>query len=632
MSAGPAKATGDSESQERLDDLVATTLDVDANESDWPQVKAAFAHFCSIFPDAFYISERGRDYVDDSQKQMGEKGRLLSAGFHSMMGYFRDDQPLYDLILEREQQVEIDSLWDELNFVAQAPLRQYLGFLWFERTDSRYLRDPQFDFARAEDKSAASEESVQRLADLYLEKARRVGGQGAEIEAIEQYFSNINDQLRWVERTELQSQSKQFSALMDLAASAYRRSLTEAERQEFVEYYEALTTDDALTHAEAMQDLLVSILMSPHFSFRMDLATSHDSIERLTDGELASRLSFFLWSSIPDEELMALARQGTLHERPTLAAQVRRMLAGERSRNLAIEFGGNWLGFRRFGQHNRINAATFPAYTAELRAAMFEEPVRLFMDVMQRDRSVLDLLYADDTFANAVLAKHYGWTHDAPADEWATVPDANRHGRGGLLAMSVFLTQNSPGLRTSPVKRGYWVVRQLLGERIPAPPATVPELPEDESQLGELTLREALAAHRQHPDCAGCHEKIDSFGLVFEGFGPIGELRTVDLGGREIDDSALFPDGFQAEGVAGLKQYIRDNREADFVDNLSRKLLAYALGRTIIMSDELLLQQMKDNLSSGDYRFSTLVETIVTSEQFLNKRGARNRALANLNE
>lgn len=187
--------------------------------------------------------------------------------------------------------------------------------------------------------------------------------------------------------------------------------------------------------------------------------------------------------------------------------------------------------------------------------------------------------------------------------------------------MSVFLTGNSPGLRTSPVKRGYWVVRQLLGETIPPPPPGVPDLPDDESKLGELTLREALAQHRAHASCAGCHEKFDSFGLAFEGYGPIGERRDRDLAGNVVDVAADFPDGSSRQGVAGLQQYLRQRRQDDFVDTLCRKLLSYALGRSLILSDDPLLESMKQNLRDDDHRLETLVHCVVTSKQFLNRRG-----------
>jgi hypothetical protein len=296
------------------------------------------------------------------------------------------------------------------------------------------------------------------------------------------------------------------------------------------------------------------------------------------------------------------------------------MLKDARVWNFATEFAGNWLDFRRFEQHNSVDRDRFPAFDNDLRRSMFEEPVRFFVDVAQADRPILDFLYGTDTFVNAPLASHYGIPITAEDNEWVHVKQADEFGRGGLAPMAVFLTANSPGLRTSPVKRGNWVVKRLLGERIPPPPAIVPELPSDETSLGELTLREALAKHREVESCAACHARFDSFGLVFESYGPVGERRERDLGGRPVDTRAEFPGGKTGTGLRGLVEYIRSNRQDDFVNNLSRKLLAYALGRTLILSDEPLIRQMRANLAKENYRFGSLIESIVTSPQFLNKR------------
>jgi hypothetical protein len=187
--------------------------------------------------------------------------------------------------------------------------------------------------------------------------------------------------------------------------------------------------------------------------------------------------------------------------------------------------------------------------------------------------------------------------------------------------MAVFLTKNAPGLRTSPVKRGYWVVRRVLGEQIPPPPPAVPELPKDEANLGELTLAQVLARHRADKACAGCHRRFDSVGLVFEGFGPIGERRTKDLGGRPVTTAANFPDGKDRDGLGGLRDYLRDRRQGDYVDNLCRKLFAYALGRGLQPSDDAALAAMRTRLAADKYAFGSLVEAIVTSPQFRNKRG-----------
>ncbi len=210
------------------------------------------------------------------------------------------------------------------------------------------------------------------------------------------------------------------------------------------------------------------------------------------------------------------------------------------------------------------------------------------------------------------------------ANNWVRVDDAAQYGRGGLLSMAVFLTQNAPGLRTSPVKRGYWVVRRVLGETIPPPPPNVPELPTDEAKL-DLPLRDMLAKHRSVPMCAACHAKFDSFGLVFEGFGPVGEKRDKDLAGHAVDTTVVFPGGMQGKGLEAVQQYIHEKRQKDFLDNISRKLLSYALGRSLMLSDEPTIEKMQAKLATAGYRFSPLVETIITSPQFLNKRSSTPR-------
>jgi hypothetical protein len=251
---------------------------------------------------------------------------------------------------------------------------------------------------------------------------------------------------------------------------------------------------------------------------------------------------------------------------------------------------------------------------------MFQEPVRFIEDVIRNDRSILDLLYANHTFVNPALARHYGMPEIVgDADTWVRVDDARLYGRGGLLPMSVFLTQNAPGLRTSPVKRGYWVVRRVLGEIIPPPPPVVPELPHDEAK-SDLSVRDLLAKHRENPACASCHARFDSFGLAFEGYGPIGEKRSNDLAGRPVDNQAVFPGGGQGAGFEGVQAYIREHRQKDFIDNFSRKLLAFALGRSLLLSDEPAIERMDTKLMANGYRFTPLVEIIITSPQFLNKR------------
>jgi hypothetical protein len=323
---------------------------------------------------------------------------------------------------------------------------------------------------------------------------------------------------------------------------------------------------------------------------------------------------------MPDQELLAHAAAGDLQRPEVLAAQAQRMQKDARFGQFAAEFVGHWLDFRRFEEHNAVDRERFPNFDNELRESMYQEPLQFFGNLVREDRPVLDFLYGDYTFVNAPLARLYGIPGRFSDDAWVRVDHAGQYGRGGLIPMAVFLTANSPGLRTSPVKRGNWVVRQLLGERIPSPPANVPAIVADEKSLGELTLRETLAKHRENPACAACHAHFDSFGLALEGYGAIGEQRSRDFGGHPVDVHAEYPGGFSGDGLTGLRDYIRGHRQQDFIDNLDRKLLTYALGRSLQISDDLLLDDMKARLAAQNYRFGALVQVIVTSPQFRNKR------------
>ena len=614
-----------------------------------PQEEAArapyldsFNRFCEVFPDAFYIAERGRMFVDDP----GDKGRLLTAGLHNSMGYFRDDTPLREMILDEKSQQQLDHMWVDFDTVAFVPERMHSEFFVYERAESGTITDPEFNFARAEDKSALSDANIKRLADLYLAKARRNGGEPTTLQAIDDHFKRVSVNIRGAEKARLAAEPLHRRALLDFARRAYRHPLTAGEQNRLMAFYQSLRKNDGLSHEDAIRDTIISILMSPNYLFRLDLEAAPPrpstptavfrtaattppasevpgkAIQPLSDYALASRLSYFLWSSMPDDELLSHAAAGDLHRTDVLTAQTHRMLRDPRVRALSLEFGGNWLDFRRFEEHNAVDRDRFPTFTNTLRQSMFEEPIRFLTDEFQQNRSALEMLYGKHTFVNATLAKHYEMTDvkTPPDGGWVRVDNADHYGRGGLLPMAVFLTRNSPGLRTSPVKRGYWVVRRVLGEYIPPPPATVPELPKDESKLGEMTLRQALVKHRENPACASCHARFDSYGLVFEGYGPIGERRAKDLGGKPVDTKAPFPGGQECSGVEGLQAFVSRQRHKDFVDNLDHKLFSYALGRSLQASDDATLAKIYQQMAADNYHFHTLVEMIVTSPQFRNRR------------
>jgi len=589
----------------------------------------AFTRFCALFPDRFYVSERGRMFLTDAREIASDAQghRLLSAGFHSQMGYFRDDRPLYELVLDEAQQHQLDSLWTDLDFVTLAPVRQFKQFIWFERAEPpSFMATAQFNGFRSEDDDVTSAAKMTQLSEVYLAKAAAITNDTA-LQVVRDYFDRMNANVRALEAAKAAAEPSHLDALLAFAERAYRRPLTKEESDDLIGFYHSLR-DQHLGHEEAIRDSLTSVLMSPHFCYRVDPLSDDTAIadvRPLSDYELASRLSYFLWSSMPDAQLLKHAAAGDLHNADVLAAQSRRMLQDRRAWGLATEFAGNWLDIRRFEEHNAVDRERFPGFTNELREAMFQEPIRFTLDIIQRNGSVLDFLYGDYTIVNAVLARHYGMP-EPEAGKWIRVDDAQKYARGGLLPMAAFLTKNAPGLRTSPVKRGYWIVHRLLGEYIPAPPPNVPVLPTDETKLGELTLRETLAQHRANPACASCHAKFDSFGLAFEGYGPVGETRSRDLAGRTVETAATFPNGTSGSGLDGLRAFMRARGQTEFVDTLCRELLVYGLGRSLLRSDEPLVAEMRKNLSSNDYKFSRLVEDIVTSRQFLMKRVMQQRS------
>jgi hypothetical protein len=589
--------------------------------------EAAFARFAFVFPDAFYITERGRYFPDDSE----DKGRLLSASYHNIVGYYRDDIPLMQLILDDNGKKELDRLWNEFDYIANVSDRTWTQY-YFNQSGEVFGKGEESGSDRPTDHAVTDSEVIFKMRDTYLAKAAAdPTNDPVAAEAIRAHFDGVNATLRSLEKERADAEARQLEALLQFAAKAYRRPLTPTERTDLLSYYHQDRTQNQLSHEDALRGAIAGVLMEPDYLYRLDVtdpqmqpavlkASMSVAAEPLSSYALASRLSYFLWASMPDEELLRHAASNDLQKPAVLLAETRRMMKDARVRGVATEFTGNWLAFRLFETNNSVDRQRFPQFNNDLREAMFDEPVRYVEDTIQNNRSVLDLLYGDYTFVNPVLAKHYGIPGiEGDNDHWVRVDNAGQYGRGGLLPMSVFATQNSPGLRTSPVKRGNWVVQKVLGIRVPPPPPVVPELPSDESK-SDLPIRQMLAQHHANPFCASCHERFDSYGLAYEGYGPIGDVRTKDLAGRPVDTAVTYPGGVNGVGFEGLRTFIRDHRQDQFLNNLSRKLLTYGLNRTLQLSDEELLDTMQTNLVKQGYGFDSLVETIVLSPQFRNRR------------
>jgi hypothetical protein len=496
--------------------------------------------------------------------------------------FYREDEPLKRLMLSDPEVGELDRLWSELRWTSQQPLKQVnaLEQLIQFATQDRQDLVPQFQ---------ALVKPTQDAADAF-------------------------------ERELVASEPKQLEALLAFAGRAYRRPLTNAEGTELRSLYQKLRSEE-IPHEEAFRLTLARVFTSPSFLYRLEASPRGPKPAPVTDWELANRLSYFLWSSQPDDALRAAAAKGTLRKPAVLAEQTHRMLKSPKIRRLATEFAAQWLHIYEFDALDEKSEKLFPEF-AGLRGDMYEESLRFFTDLFQRDLSVMSAFDADHTFVNGRLAKFYAFpgANKMPEDEWRRIDGVRSLGRGGLLAFATTLAKQSGASRTSPILRGNWVSEVLLGERLPRPPKDVPKLPEDETATEGLTVRQLVAKHTSDPRCYGCHKRIDPFGFSLEGFDAIGRLRTKDLADRPIDVKTVAPDGQALDGLNGLRTYLTRTRRDTVLRVFCKKLLGYALGRETQLSDEPLLAEMQARMKKNGYRFSVAVDAIVQSAQFGNKR------------
>jgi hypothetical protein len=494
--------------------------------------------------------------------------------------FYREDHQLARLMLEDDQKKKLDRLWDELHFVSHDAITLVDAFeqLWQYATQDA---DPKvFEPLREPIKQRAA--------------------------AFRELLTN--------------AEPKQVEAVLEFAERAWRRPLTSQERDELRGLYRTLRAQE-LPHDEAIRLTLTRVLVAPAFLYHAEKPGPGKKAVPVNDWELASRLSYFLWSSAPDAELRRLAAKGKLRDPEVLVSQSRRMLRDERVRRLATEFGCAWLHIHGFDELGEKSDRHFPTFTA-LRGAMYEETIRFFTDFFQNDRAVPSLLSADYTFVNEPLAKHYdiAGVKFAGSNDWQRVEGLKKFSRGGILGHATTLAKQSGASRTSPILRGNWVSEVLLGEKLPRPPKDVPQLPEDEA-TEKLTVRQLTEKHTTDPRCAGCHARIDAFGFALEKFDAIGRRRERDLGDRPIDTRAKVIDGSEFEGIDGLRDYLLTKRGEAFMKQFCRKLLGYSLGRAVQLSDGPLLTEMRAQLKRNDYRISSAIETIVRSKQFREIRG-----------
>ncbi|MCB1208166.1 MAG: DUF1592 domain-containing protein, partial [Verrucomicrobiales bacterium] len=476
--------------------------------------------------------------------------------------FHREDDHLKRLMLDPAHAAELDRLWDELRFVSEWPLKQVDVF------------EQLFQFATQDAKPSAFE-------------PMRI--------PIKRDAVNFRDQV-------IAAEPYQVQAVLDFAAQAWRRPLTAAEEGSLRALYQKLRQQD-LPHAKAIRMMIARVLVAPAFLYRGERASPGAKAAPVNDWELATRLSYFLWASAPDEELRTIAASGTLRE--SMVSQARRMLKSEKIRRLATEFGCQWLHVRDVATLDEKSERHFPTFIG-LRADMQEEVTRFFIDLFQNDRSVLSLLDADHSFVNEPLATHYGFT--TTGKDWQRIDGLHQKGRGGILGFAATLAKQSGASRNSAILRGTWISEVILGDKLPIPPKGVPVLPEEPPE--GLTERQLIERHSSDERCASCHRRIDPYGFALEGFDAIGRA-------RKADTKTTLPDGTQVDGLADLRAYLLNQRREDFLHQFSRKLLGYALGRSIQLSDKPLIETMV----KSDHRIGSLIECIVQSPQFREVRG-----------
>jgi hypothetical protein len=455
-------------------------------------------------------------------------------------------------------------------------------------------------------------------AEKYLDAAKRaLGYVERDSEARKLLFIATPD-----EKTKPEEAARR--VLERFGTRAFRRPIREGEADRLMQLFRK-EQERGQPFDESLLYAMRAVLISPHFLFRVEEPATAERPTPLSDHELATRLSYFLYNSMPDAELFRVAGEGKLHDPKVLRQQMTRMLKDRtRGRGLPENFVGQWLETRRLGADIKPDRKVFPRYTDELENAMCEEPVRFLQEILAEDRSLIELIDADYTYADRALAGLYG----IPPKERSfgqldrlTLPKDSH--RGGVLTMAGVLTVSSHAHRTSPVLRGKWVLETLLGSPPPPPPPDVPQLPEGDKAPAGKTLRERLVAHRANPSCASCHDRIDPIGFGLENFDAIGRWRTKDAD-QPIDASGALPDGTKFNGPDELKKALLAHKD-EFVRHFAAKLLGYALGRGLVNEDYCVVDRAVAQARQNDYRAHALIWEILDSAPFRLRPGRPNK-------
>jgi hypothetical protein len=512
--------------------------------------------------------------------------------FHTGVKYHRDDAFFTRYLLDDATRTRLDQAWMDLlgSFEYHDILLRF--------TAEKFQRD-------------LGDRTIAILDDAWI--------QGLPEEP-KQYVARLKaDYVRTQEQRKL-AERGHLDDVVSFASRAWRRLLSADEGKRLRDFYAQLRREQSLGHAEAVRGVIARILVAPDFVYRAERPQERAGVVALTGDELASRLSFLIWSSLPDDELRRAAAAGELRDPEQLARQTRRMLHDPKARRLATEFFGQWLGFYQFDRFRGVDPERFPEFNDKLKAALYDESISFFEHIVRDDRPAKEILFADYAFLSDDVARHYGFDVSGLTAAPSRVAADQAPHRGGLFGLGAVLTVTSAPLRTSPVKRGDWILRRVLGTPVPPPPANAGSIAADDTPADGKTVRQRLEAHRQDATCINCHSRIDPLGFALEHYDSLGRWRATYRNDEPIDDAITLAGGAHVAGPDGLRRYMAEHQD-QFYRTLCGKLLAYSLGRGELASDRHLMQQMLDDVQSGDGSLGDLIVDMVQSKQFRHRRG-----------
>ena len=497
----------------------------------------------------------------------------------------------------------------------------------------RHLLDIHFDAGEALPDDGAGGEGFDNAAEtLFLSPIHAEKYLEASQTAVEYGFADTRSNRRFLTAQPSDTLSPQAAAddiLESFLPRAFRRPVSPEEHQAYREVFDSVYHKEP-SFALALKTTLSAVLVSPKFLFIIEEPNPHPHPIPVSPHELANRLAYFLWGAPPDDELQQVATEGRLHESETLRRQMLRMLEdphARKVRSFAQNFIEQWVGTRVLGREFRPDPS-IKGYDSELEGGMKYEPVFFFHEILQENRSLLDLIQADYTYVNRRLARHYG-IQGTFREQPKRVEITDQPHRGGLLGMAAILAISSHPHRTSPVLRGKWILDTLLGDPPPPPPPDVPGLEAEATGRAPTSLRERLEVHRQHPTCANCHDRIDPLGFSLENYDVLGRWRTTDQG-HPIDPQASLPDGTSFSGPEALKRLLLDRKEP-FLKHLTKKMLGYALSRGLTHEDYCAVDEIVTELGHNGFRSHALLWGVINSVPFRYKAGSNPETGVTLN-